>query len=128
MSLLVRKVTTNRITHNDLELGSSEVRQVRYNQERTERQIELNFIFRSADEIRSLDLNRYTRVSLHREGQCYEYWFDAKCGLPDDDDNILQPNSVATIGRWRRTEFIDHWARAEIEVLKEMLKNDRHNS
>lgn len=128
MTLLVRTVSTNRITHNDLELGQGEVQQVRYNQQRTEKQIELNFIFRSVDEIRALDLLRYTRVSLHREGQRYEYWFDSKCGLPDDGVNIIQPNSVSTVGRWRRTEFIDEWARSEIEALKEMLKNDRHNS
>ena len=116
-----REVTMARIVHNDLELGHSTIVQTRGKHDTRERQIELPFIFRTIEEIKALDTTRYTRVQLHMPGQNWEYWYDAGSGVQADDDTVLQPYAVRTVGRWLKVEYVDVEARRQLERIRNAL-------
>jgi len=120
--LRARKVNTNRIVHNDLELGPGTVTQRRsLNVETEERQIELCFIFRTVEEIRFLDTERYTRVALHTEGPLIEYRYDPLMEAVDDGEKFIAPHTANHMGRWVRVDYVDHEARRMIQELQEQL-------
>ena len=116
--IITRVVTNAAIVHNDLAIGHGKVTQTRGHKETEEQQIELNFIFRSITEIQELDISKYTRVSLHQKGQMIEYWYDHTAGDEPDNFHVIKPRDITHLGRWLRVEFIDDYARQEIEKLK----------
>ena len=89
--------------HEDLLLGSGTTSQIRGESSEVVRRIELSFILRTNQEIRDLDVTRYTRVQLHQQGATKEFWYDATSSLVDDDDDILEPTSSPATGRWLNT-------------------------
>lgn len=92
-----RTINRSLIVHKDLALGTGTVVQERGSNTATEQKIELDFIFRTTDEIRYLDTTRYTRASLHTEAH---YYFDVASVAVDDDDYVLAPIPVLSVGRW----------------------------
>lgn len=116
-----RVVTNMRIVHNDLELGHGSVDQQRGVVVKTEKRIELNWIFRSVDEIQHLDTVRYTRVSLHQDGQLREYWYDKTSEAVPNLKTVLKPYIVTRAGRWLLINYVDHKARAMITKLQAQL-------
>ena len=116
-----RTITNACIVHNDLELGFGKVEQSRGNAIVSEQRLELNWIFRSVDEVQHLDTARYTRVSLHQDGQLKEYWYDKTSEAKPNLDTVLKPYIVTRAGRWLLINYIDHEARAMIIKLQEQL-------
>lgn len=84
------------IGHEDLALGFGKVSQLRGDQELQFRQIQLEFIFSTVEEIKTLDYNRYTHVALHNipEGPVTQYYYDPYSFLTPDDYNVIKPNSI----------------------------------
>ena len=121
--LTARKVQTNRIVHNDLELGPNTIVQRRgQNDEREEKQLEFVLIFRSIEDIKFLDLTRYTRVALHKDGEpLQEFWYDEACELPEDDEKVIKPYVNNHRGRWIRVGHIDYVAREILEQVMDHL-------
>ncbi len=75
--MTLRTINRNLIVHNDLNIGYGTEVQNRGDQgATTEQKIELDFIFRSIAEIKALDEDKYTRVSLHAAGPVIGYYFD----------------------------------------------------
>ena len=97
--------TLNRelIVHRDLALGYGTTLQTRGTfPEVAEQLIELDFIFRSNNEIRYLDTTRYTRASVHTIGPVTHYVFDPSSTAIDDDNTVLAPIPAIAVGRWIR--------------------------
>jgi len=97
--------TLNRelIIHKDLALGIGTALQTRGTAPQTAEQlIELDFIFRTTAEIRALDINRYSRISLHTVGPLTHYFFDPTSAAIDDDNTIIAPVPAIAVGRWIR--------------------------
>ena len=113
--VITRVVHSNRIVHNDLELGPGTVIQRRGKRDGEERQLELTWIFRELSELKHLDTTRYTRVKLHQEGACKEYWFDERSEAKADDDKVIQPYAVTRLGRWILVE-------PDIDTIISMLR------
>ena len=85
-----RTINRSLIVHNDFALGFGIIQQTRDSAVTTsEQKIELNWIFRTLDEIRNLDFVKYTRVSLHTVGPVVEYHFDTTSTASDDADEVL---------------------------------------
>ena len=96
-----RTINRSLIIHNDFALGYGTVQQNRgFDNITVEQKIELNWIFRTLDEIRMLDWSKYTRVSLHTEGPLVEYYFDGASTAADDADDVLAPIPTISTGRW----------------------------
>jgi hypothetical protein len=94
------------IVHDDLAIGAGTVTQTRGDLTIIGQEIELVFIFRTLDEIRYLDWNRYTRVALHvNNGPLIEYVFDELNVSADNGDTILEPNPAISVGRWIKVEY-----------------------
>ncbi len=91
--------------HEDLNIGYGTVFQNRSGANVPVRKIELPWIFRSVEEIRALDVSKYTRVWLHTEGTHVEYWYDSSDSRADNGTAILQPNTLPATGRWVRLQF-----------------------
>lgn len=120
--ITARVVRTNKIVHNDLEIGKGTVEQRRApNTYSEEKQIELVWIFRSIEEIKFLDTERYTRIALHTDGPLIEYWFDEACEFAADDNWYIKPHLNNHRGRWVRVEVVDERAREMIAELREQL-------
>ena len=99
--MTLRTINRNLIVHNDLNIGYGTEVQNRGDQgATTEQKIELDFIFRSIAEIKALDEDKYTRVSLHAAGPVIGYYFDPTSGAIPDDDLVLLPDSGVALGRW----------------------------
>ena len=123
-----RVVQTNRIVHNDLELGYDKVIQRRGPNDYTEEQrIELMFIFRTVAEIKWLDLERYTRVGLHTDGPLIEYRYDEASEDEPDDERVIKPHVNNHRGRWLRVDYVDHEARRMLEEIREHLCLNKSN-
>ncbi len=92
------------IGHEDLALGYGKVAQQRGPELLEFQQIELEFIFRTPDEIKTLNYNRYTHVAIHTIGAVDQYYYDPFSYLVPDDYNVIKPNSVQLTqgGRYRR--------------------------
>ena len=116
-----RVVTNKRIIHNDLELGHGRTDQLRGEAIRSEQRIELNWIFRTVDEIQHLDTTRYSRVSLHDKGALKEYWYDETSEAVPNLKTVLKPYAVTRAGRWLLVEYIDHEARRMIKELQDAI-------
>lgn len=84
------------IGHEDFALGHGKVTQQRGPETLEFQQIELEFIFRTPDEIKTLDYNRYTHVAIHTipEGPVIQYYYDPFSHLIPDDFEVIKPNSV----------------------------------
>lgn len=97
-----RTINRSLIVHNDLALGYGMVQQTRgFDNTTNEQKIELSWIFRTLDEIRYLDITKYTRVSLHTEGgPTVDYLFDSTSTASDDADDVLAPVPFISAGRW----------------------------
>lgn len=102
-----RTINRSLIVHNDLALGYGTTQQTRsFDTTTNEQQIELNWIFRTLDEIRYLDHTLYTRVSLHTEGPVVEYYFNSEATDSDDADEVLAPIPVISAGRWLKVNRV----------------------
>lgn len=101
--MVQRTVNRALIVHNDIAIGVGAVVQTRGDTTAAEQKIELDWIFRTAAEIRALDYSKYTRVSLHTEGPLVHYAWDATSNAVDDAWNVLTPLTNPTLGRWVRT-------------------------
>ena len=84
------------IGHEDFALGHGKVIQQRGPETLQFQQIELEFIFRTPDEIKAIDFNRYTHVAIHTipEGAVDQYYYDPFSHLIPDDFEVIKPNSV----------------------------------
>lgn len=101
--------TINRalIVHNDFAIGYGPVVQTRGDQTQAEQQVELDWIFRTAAEIRLLNQSKYTRVALHVDNQpLVHYYFDVLSTAVDDGWDVLAPNPTVTTGRWLRVDSL----------------------
>lgn len=94
------QINRSLIIHNDFALGSGTVEQTRGEVTASEQKVELAFIFRTTDEIRYLDITRYTRVDLHTDGAVIHYWYDSTSVAVDDDNTVLAPIPAVANGRW----------------------------
>ena len=92
------------IGHEDLALGFGKVQQYRGPKLLDFRQIMLEFIFETVDEIKELDYTRYTHVAKHNVGPVTQYYYDPLSLAVPDDYDVLKPNSVllTSTGRWIR--------------------------
>ena len=100
---MVQTVTSRSlIIHNDFALGVGLVQQVRGLTTFMAQMVEIVFIFRTLDEIRYLDITRYTRVALHTAGPLIEYYYDNVATGVDDGDELLAPLPAVSVGRWRK--------------------------
>ena len=98
-----RTLNRSLIIHNDLALGYGTTLQTRgTSPETAEQKIEIDFIFRSNNEIRYLDTNKYTRASIHTNGPLIHYVFDPNSAGVDNDNTILAPIPIIAVGRWIR--------------------------
>ncbi len=95
-----RTINRSLIIHNDFAMGIGTVAQERGTNTSIEQKVELTWIFRTLDEIRSLDHSKYTRVSLHTPGPLAEYYFDITSAASDDADEVLAPIPAVSLGRW----------------------------
>jgi len=99
------------IGHEDLALGFGKVIQERGPETLNFQQIELEWIFRNANEIKALDYNRYTHVAIHTipEGPVIQYYYDPSSMAVPDDATVIKPNSVtlAQSGRYIITGALD---------------------
>jgi len=102
-TMTLRTINRSLIVHNDFALGYGPVIQTRGSNTAAEQKVELDFIFRTVDEIRVLDFVRYTRVSLHTLGPVINYYFDITSAAVDDGDTVLAPLPVVSLGRWIKT-------------------------
>ena len=82
------------IGHEDFALGHGKVNQKRGDLYLDFQQIELEFIFRTASEIRALDYNVYTHVAIHNIGPVTQYYYNPSSYAIADDYNVIRPNSV----------------------------------
>ena len=98
-----RTVNRSLIVHADFCRGYGPVVQTRGENTAAEQKVELDWIFRTADEIRYLNQSLYTRVALHTEGPLIHYAFDITSNAVDDGWDVLAPLPVVTFGRWLRT-------------------------
>jgi hypothetical protein len=85
------------IGHEDFALGHGEVTQKRGPETLQFQQVEIEWIFRTVDEIKALDYNVYTHVAIHNipEGPVTQYYYSPDSHAVPDDYNIIKPNSVA---------------------------------
>jgi len=98
-----RTINRSLIIHEDLALGAGQVLQTRGEVTLSEQKIELDFIFRDINEIRSLDVLRYTRASLHVDANALiHYVYDPTSAAIDDGNLVLAPIPVIPVGRWLR--------------------------
>lgn len=112
-----RTMTRSLIVHNDMAIGYGLVTQTRNDQTLAERQIELEWVFRTLDEIRYLDHTKYTRVSLHVANEpLYRYYFDSSSSAVDDGLDVLAPVPSVSNGRWIR-----------VDALPKIFKSDTTN-
>jgi len=90
------------VVHEDIAIGVGKVNQQRGADTVEVRQVELSWIFRTSDEIRGLDIVKYSRVQLHQQGAAAEYWYDATSIAVDDGSTVLKPDAIGTssTGRW----------------------------
>ena len=90
------------VVHEDIAIGAGKVIQQRGIDSVEVRQVELSWIFRTADEIRSLNIALYTRVQLHKAGASDEFWYDAASIATDNGTTVLKPDAidVSLAGRW----------------------------
>ena len=116
-----RVVSNVRIVHADFELGHGSVDQKRGPIIKPEQRVELNWIFRTVDEVQHLDTTRYTRISLHAEGALKEYWYDEISEAVPNNKTVLKPYVVTRAGRWLQVEYIDHEARRMIKELQDAI-------
>jgi len=99
-----RTINRQLVIHNDLAIGVGAVSQERGFNTTVEQQLELDFIFRTLDEIRTLDHSKYTRVSLHTMGPLTHYYFDVGSAAVDNNDTVLAPIPPVSTGRWLRVQ------------------------
>jgi len=97
-----RTINRSLIIHNDLALGAGQTIQTRGTETLSEQKIELDFIFREANEIRYLDVLRYTRASIHTAGPLIHYVYDPTSAAIDDGNLVLAPIPTIPVGRWLR--------------------------
>lgn len=93
---MTRIIHRQLIGHEDIARGHGKVTQKRGPETLQFQQIEIEWIFRTYDEIKALDYNRYTHVALHTipEGPVIQYYYDPYSHLVPDDYNVVKPNSV----------------------------------
>ena len=116
-SLIARTITSNRIVHNDLALGKGTVAQRRGPNNTQEQQIEITWIFRSLEEVKRLPTDRYTRIKIHQEGACREYWFDESSDAAADDYQVIESLITTTVGRWVLVEPVRDTVLAILDEL-----------
>lgn len=99
------------IGHEDIARGHGKVTQKRGPETLEFQQIEIEWIFRTNDEIRALDYNRYTHVAIHPipEGGVIQYYYDPYSHAVDDDWNVIKPNSVAATQGGRYIRLIPNY-------------------
>jgi len=100
------------IGHEDLALGFGKVSQTRGDQTLEFRQIQLEFIFETTDEIREIDYNRYLHVALHHDaphGPVSQYYWDPYSLVVDDDYNVIRPNRVVPTQAGRYIRVIPNY-------------------
>ena len=82
------------IGHEDLSLGQGKIVQERGDRTVSIQQIELEFIFRTVDEIKALDYIRYGHVALYKIGPVFQYYFDWLSMAVPDNITVIKPNSI----------------------------------
>jgi hypothetical protein len=82
------------IGHQDFLLGPGTDVQTRGTATVNMQKIELEFIFRTVDEIKDLDYTKYMHVALHQVGAVDQYYFDITSEAVPDDVNVLKPNYI----------------------------------
>ena len=101
--MTAKLITKVPIVHSDIAIGFGTVQQQRGPIFEFEQRIELNWIFRTVDEIKELDIDdKYTRISLHTLGPLQEYYYDDNSTATPDDVLVIKPNQVSALdsGRW----------------------------
>ena len=94
---MTRVIHRQLIGHEDFAKGHGKVSQKRGPETLSFQQVEIEWIFRTVDEIKALDYNVYTHVAIHHipEGPVTQYYYDPFSHAVPDDYNIIKPNSVA---------------------------------
>jgi hypothetical protein len=82
------------IGHEDFALGHGKVTQKRGPETLEFQQVELEWIFRTVDEIKALDYNVYTHIAIHQIGPVIQYYYSPDSHAVPDDYNVIKPNSV----------------------------------
>jgi hypothetical protein len=82
------------IGHEDFALGHGTVWQKRGPETLEFQQVEIEWIFRTVDEIKALDYNVYTHIAIHQIGPVIQYYYDPDSHAIPDDYNVIKPNSV----------------------------------
>ena len=79
------------IGHEDFAKGHGKVSQKRGPETLSFQQVEIEWIFRTNEEIRALDYNVYTHVAIHTipEGPVVQYYYDPYSHVVDDDWNVI---------------------------------------
>lgn len=97
------------IGHEDFALGPAIITQERGNKTVSIRQIELEFIIRTVDEIKELDYNVYAHVSLFNTiGPVVQYYFDSTSTAVSNDVTVIKPNLLLSsqAGRYLRVAIV----------------------
>ena len=99
------------IGHEDFAKGYGKVTQKRGPETLQFQQVEIEWIFRTVEEIKALDYNVYTHVAIHNipEGPVTQYYYDPFSHLVPDDYNVIKPNSVALTQGGRYIRVIDNF-------------------
>ena len=108
---MARIIYRQLIGHQDLALGPGKVLQTRGDQELEFQKIEVEFIFRTADEIKALDYNRYVHVAIHPDpaGPVDQYYYDPFSAAVPDDYNVIKPNSIQLTQTGRYIRIIPNY-------------------
>ena len=91
---MATEIVRSLIGHQDFALGQGKITQVRGPHTISLQTIELEFIFRTVEEIKALNYVLYAHVALFEVGPLTIYYFDPASMVVPDDDNILLPNTL----------------------------------
>lgn len=93
---MTRIIHRQLIGHEDIARGHGKVLQERGGVELSFQQVEIEWIFRTVDEIKALNYNIYTHVAIHTipEGPVVQYYYAPDSYATPDDNNVIKPNSV----------------------------------
>ena len=118
-----RILKRNLVTIQDLALGAGTISQLRGDTTFILDQIELAFIFRTADEIRACDYTLFTRVHLHVADNLptVEYFFDDTDVSADNGDTVLAPTPAISVGRWLKVPNPPVATTTELEDVTDII-------
>ena len=93
----------------DFAVGSTVVSQNRGDRLIDIRQVELQFIFRTVNEIKALDYAKFVHIGLHQTGPVIEYYFDPLSFAVPDNDLVIKPAALLAgqPGRYVKHEILD---------------------